>query len=453
MTKSSARSYSLENTKKVGLVTLSLERERVDLARDFHERGARRLRDAGFEVMTRDDLVFTTDRCISVSADLCARGAHCIIIQLGTWVFTPTVVDTVRAIDIPFGIWAEDNPQSFSLTAGGIVHGSLDEMGLKHRFFYGSPESRHLMSEISSFINAASAVRRLRGRRLCMIGGRVMGMYTTMADIVQLKEIFGVEVEHMDAVRLYLAAENAPREEVTRTRKWIGETLGAVHVPEEMLEKSIRLYLAMRDALKQEEYTIAAVKCQDEMINNYASSCLAVSLLNDQGVTVSCETDLNAALTMDILHSLSGGIALFGDVNHLDLDNKILRVVNCGSMPTLMASSRKAVDLGRQYEYMGKAGGATTVLSVKESPVTLARLSRIKGRFVMLAAEGAAQEVDKSRLKEARELWPQAFIKLSGDMNKLVQNTRSNHMHLCFGEVLRDLKEFCTMKDIEFITL
>ncbi|MFW6180212.1 MAG: L-fucose/L-arabinose isomerase family protein [Spirochaetota bacterium] len=442
-----------ENTRKAGLITLSLERERVDLARSFGERGARRLRDAGCEVITPPDLVFTTGQCVDAAADLQARGARCIIIQLGTWVFTPAVVDTVRALDIPFGIWAEDNPQSFSLTAGGIVHGSLDEMGIRHRFFYGSPESGELIGELVSFVNAASAAHTLRTGRLCMVGGRVMGMYTTMADIVQLKEHFGVEVEHMDAVRLYLAAENAPAGEVSRTRKWIADTLGSVALPEDMLERSIRLYLAMRGALEQEGYRIAAVKCQDEMINQYASSCLAVSLLNDQGITVSCETDLNAALTMQLLRSLSGGAALFGDVNHLDLDSKVLRVVNCGSMPTLMASSREEVDLGRQYEYMGKAGGATTVLTVKESPVTLARLSRVKGRFVMLAAEGSTQQVDRSRLQEARENWPQAFVKLDGDMSRLIQNLRSNHMHLCFGKVLKDLKEFCIMKDIELITI
>lgn len=438
---------------KVGLITLSLERERVDLARDFGERGARALRDTGFEVLTRDGLVFTTEECVSAAGELRGRGARCIIIQLGTWVFTPTVVDTVGAFDIPFGIWAEDNPQSFSLTAGGIVHGSLDEMGLRHRFFYGSPESKTLMAEIASFVNAASAAQALRGRRVCMIGGRVMGMYTTMADIVQLKQVFGVEVEHMDAVRLYIEAQHAPDDEVSKTREWIEKNLGEIKAPPDVLEKSIRLYIAMRDALREDGYTIAAVKCQDEMINRYASSCLAVSLLNDQGVTASCETDLYAALTMNILSSLSGGPALFGDVNHLDLEKGILRVVNCGSMPTCMAARRGEVDLGPQYEYMGKAGGATTVLVVKESPVTIARLSRVGGRFVLLAAEGETRRVDKSRLKEAREYWPQAFIGLKGDAHALVDNLRSNHMHLCFGHFLRDLRELCAMKDIEFITI
>jgi L-fucose isomerase len=326
-------------------------------------------------------------------------------------------------------------------------------MGLKHRFFYGSPLSEPLIKKIGAFISASAAVRELRGQRLCVVGGRVMGMYTTMADIIQLKETFGVELEHMDAVRLYLAGENAPEKEVQKVKSWIRETFGSVNVPDAILEKSIRLYLALKGALREESYTLVAVKCQDEMINNYASSCLAISLLNDEGLTVSCESDIYAAVTMRILRTISGNVSLFGDVNHLDTEKALLRVVNCGSMPTLMAERRKDVDIGLQYEYMGRAQGATTVLSVKESPVTVARLSRVKGCFVLLAAEGKTRAVDKKRFKESRENWPHAFIELRGDMETFIQNLRSNHIHLCFGNHLKDLEEFCNIKDIELIKL
>jgi L-fucose isomerase len=437
----------------VGLVTLSLERERTDLALSFGTEGARQLRAAGFEVVGTDGLVFDAAGCIGAACECRDSGAACVIIQLGTWVFTPAVVDTLRSVDIPFGIWAEDNPASFSLTAGGIVHGSLDEMGLKHRFFYGSPRSGDLMREIASFVRAAAAARDLEGSRVCVVGGRVMGMYTTMADIIQLKSVFGVEVEHMDAVRLYLDGERVPGDVVSDTIGWIRDTFGNVSVPEQVLERSVRLYIALGNALKKDGYALAAVKCQDEMINSYASSCLAASLLNDEGFTISCETDLYAVLTMRILSSLSGSISLFGDVNHLDLRERVLRIVNCGSMPTLMAADRSEVDLGLQYEYMGSAQGATTVFGVRESPVTVARLSRVRGCLVMLAAEGRTLAVDRSRFKESRELWPHAFVELDGDVSRFIQNVRSNHLHLCFGSHLKELQEFCTLKEIELIQI
>ncbi len=439
--------------KKVGLITLSLPRERTDLAENFGKKAHKSLISAGFDTIANDGLIFKTDQCITAAKKYVDMGADCIIILLGTWVFTPTVVDTIKEVDIPFGIWAEDNPGSFSLTAGGIVHGSLDEFGLKHRFFYGSPGSDKIIKEISAFIRAASAVNDLKEQKLCVVGGKVMGMYTAMADIIQIKNVFNLEIDHVDSLRVYLEAERASSEEILKIKKWLDDKFGKIEVNEKILERSIRLYIAFKGIFKKEGYNMAAVKCQDEMINNYASSCLAISLLNDDEFTVSCESDINAAVTMRILRSISGGISLFGDINHIDLEKKILRIVNCGSMPTLMADSRKDVDFKLQYEYMGKARGATTVFCVKESPVTMARLSRVNGRYVLLAEEGNTQKVGKERFKEARENWPHAFIRFSGDSHELVENIRSNHMHVCFGSHLEGLREFCKLKDIEFICL
>jgi len=442
-----------EKKRKVGIMIVSLPRERTDLAQKFGKKASMALGSAGFTVIMKDELIFDSEACVRAAKEYVDSGVDCIILLLGTWVSAPTVVDTVREIDFPFAVWAEDNPASFSLTAGGIVHGSLDELGLKHRFFYGSPDSKALLEDIAAFIRAGAAANDLNGNKLCVVGGRVMGMYTTMADIIQLKHIFGLEVEHIDGVRVYLEAENVAQEQVSKMRKWLEETFGKINVPEQILERSLRLYIALKYVLEKEGYNLVAVKCQDEMINNYASSCLAISLLNDEGFTVSCESDINAAITMRMLSSISGGISLFGDINHLDQENKVLRVVNCGSMPTLMAENRGDVDLNLQYEYMGKAQGTTTVFCVKESPVTISRLSRIKGKFVLLAADGNTQKVEKDKFKETREHWPHAFIKLDGDMQILIENFRSNHMHLCFGHHSRSLKEFCRLKDIGFLSL
>jgi L-fucose isomerase len=438
---------------KAGLITLSLARERTDLAEAFGRNASRALESEGLEVCANKELVFETGQCIAAARRLKEQDVDCLLLLLGTWVFAPTVVDTLRAVDVPCGIWAEDNPGSFSLTAGGQVHGSLDELGLKHRFFYGSPKSAPLLKEVAAFVGAAACARGLAGRRLAVIGGRVPGMYTTMADIVQVKSLFGVETEHIDSVRVRLAAESLTEKEVAGARQELLARLGQIHTKQPALDRSIRLYLALKGILAKDGYEIAAIKCMEEMINGYASFCLAASLLNNEGFTVSCEADINAALTMNILRTVSGSAALFGDVNHLDLDRDELRIANCGSMPTLMAESEKKVELENQYEYISQAGGATTVFSVRSAPVTVARLFRLSGRYAMVAAEGTTVELPRERFKEAREYWPQALVKLDCDSRELVQNIRSNHMHLGFGRHLAALKEFCGLKGLELAAL
>ena len=83
--------------------------------------------------------------------------------------------------------------------------------------------------------------------------------------------------------------------------------------------------------------------------------------------------------------------------------------------------------------------------------MTGARLYRVKGNLGMVAFTGNSIKQSKEKLKEARERWPQAFIKFDCDPEKLVQNFRSNHMHVCFGNCLDIIKEFCSLKNIDCI--
>lgn len=434
---------------KVGVITLALPRERVDLASNFHFKTISSLQANNFDVYYPEDLTFKTSDCISKAREFKEKGACAIILPLGTWVDSPTVIDTIREVPIPFVIWAEDNPASFSLTAGGIVHGSLDELGLKHKFFYGSTDSETLLGQITNYLKACSIMDNLNNQRLCLVGGRVPGMYTTMADFIQMKKVFGIEIEHIDSLQVYLEAINTSTEEVKEFRAMYFPQFGKIEPEEQIMDKSIRLYLALKRILTDKNYKIAAVKCMDEMINQYSSFCLANSLLNDEGFTISCEGDIYGAISMQILRLASGDTALFGDINHLDYQEKVLRIVNCGSMPSLMSGNRKEVDLACQYDYLSAAGGATTVFSVKDSPVTAARLFRVKGNLGMVVFSGNTVKQPKERLKESRERWPQAFVKFDCNAEELVQNFRSNHMHLCFGNYLNIIKEFCSLKEID----
>ena len=434
---------------KVGLITLSQPRERVDLAQSFHASAQEALERAGFQVCSHPDLVFDAPTSIRAAQACKEEGACCVFLLLGTWIDSPVVVDTLRAVRIPFAIWAEDNPASFSLTAGGIVHGSLDEFGLKHRFIYGSPSAPELMEEVSAYVRGAACSTGLEGQRLCVVGGRVPGMYTTMADIIQIKDRFGVETEHLDSLKVYLTAESLPAAEVEKAAAEIRSQFGAITVEAPVLDRSVRLYLALKQILTERGYKMAAVKCMDEMINHYCRFCLAVSLLNDDGFTVSCEGDIYGAITMEVLRILSAGAALFGDVNHLDHANSILRIVNCGSMASSLAESRKDVDLAGQYEYISDAGGAVTTFSVRSGLATAARLFRIKGSLGMVVFEGEMERRPKEVFKEARGVWPHAFMKLHCDSRALVQHLRSNHMHAGFGHHLAALREFCQLTDVE----
>lgn len=439
---------------RVGLVTVSLPRERVDLARHWNRIAREELeKRGGLCVLSRDDPALSVEDTVATARAFARDGVQSIVYLLGTWIYAPQVVRAMQEVAVPAIVWSPRDPASFSLTAAGVTHGSLDEVGLAHTFLYGSPHDPEVIQEIRHFARAAFAVCRMKGHKLGLIGGRVAGMYTTMVDMAQVTALFGADIEHVDQSRVILEAEKVPAAAVQETIDILRREFGTIHPPAEMVARSARLYHAIRKIVEQEAFDTIAVKCQDEVIGNYVSYCLPVSLLNDEGIVTACESDMNAALTMRILNLLTDQAVLFADVNDLDIEKKTLRLVNCGSIPSTLAVSRKEVDIGLQYEYLGEKQGCTTLFCCKPGRVTLARLSRVKGRYVMLIAAGRAFEQPKERLEEVRGAWPQAFVTLDGDARRFVQNLRSNHMHMVYAQVEGELEKVCELVGIELISI
>jgi len=435
---------------RVGLITVSLPRERVDLARHWNRIAREELeKSGGLDVLSRDDLALNVEDTVATARAFARDGVHSIVYLLGTWIYAPQVVRAIQEVPLPAIVWSPRDPASFSLTAAGVTHGSLDEIGLAHAFLYGSPQEPEVIQEIRRFARAAFAVGRMRGHKLGLIGGRVAGMYTTMVDMAQVTALFGADIEHVDQYRVILEAEKVPPAAVEGTIGTLRREFGTIHPPAEMVARSARLYHAVRKIVEEDGFDTIAVKCQDEVIGTYVSYCLPVSLLNDEGIVTACESDLNAALTMRVLNLLTEQAVLFADVNDVSLEEKTLRLVNCGSIPSTLAVSRKDVDLGLQYEYLGEKQGCTTIFCCKPGRVTLARLSRVKGRYVMLIATGRAFEQPKERFEEVRGAWPHAFVTLDGDPRRFVQNLRSNHMHMVYGEAEGELEKVCELLGIE----
>lgn len=434
---------------KVGLITLSLTRERTDIAQQAHKELSEALNTQPLEVISHNELVLTMEDSVRISEDMIHDHVQCIIYNIGSWVYAPMVVSAVQATGLPSIVYGYRSSAAFSLVGAAITHGSLDELNLLHRFVYGEPDSPEVLTAITSYCRAAMTFDDLSRSKAVVMGGKTMGMVTSAVDFSQIKEIFGTEIEHVDMLRLYLEAQKVPENKVKKKMEWTKKAYGSVNVSDEVLEKSIRLYFAMKDVMKTDGYAFGGFKCQPEFIDNYVSGCLPISWLINEGIMMSCEADMNAAFTMRILHLVSGQPVLFADVNDFDMNTGMLRLVNCGTIATDLATASKDVDWNPQYEYMGEAGGACPTFCCKEGPVTLARLARVGGEYVMQIANGQAVVQDKETFKEARDRWPHAFISIEGDPDLFVQHLRSNHLHMVYGDVVDELYDLCEILGIE----
>lgn len=433
---------------KIGLVTVALPKERINLAKKSRDLAYASLKKKDVDIVLDDRLAMSDEDVMMAVKRFKKEQVDCVVYLIGTWIFPPSTVSAIRRISIPSIIWGVPEPATFSLVGAHVIHGSLDEMGIKHRLVYGAPDEQNVLDKIVSYSKAAMVLNKLNGTKFGLIGGLSIGAYTFVADLIQVKSLFGIETKHIDQLVLIDKARKVPDEESEEFYSFINKKFGKIHAPKEVMIKAIKVYKALREIIEEEKFDFVSVKCLEEVLNSYVSCCLAIALTNDEGIMTGCQGDVNASIMMQILYMLSGEPVLFGDVGTVDKSSKVIRMINCGTMATRLAKDPKDVEWGYQYEYMGRCRGVTTVFCCKPGRVTLAALSRIKGKYVMHITPGEAFEQPREKLAEIRDVWPQAFVKTEGDIDKFIQNVRTGHTLMGYGNLEDELISLCEILGI-----
>jgi len=418
------------------------------------------LEQAGLEVCAWPDLVQSEQAGTAAARWLVDQDIDCLIYYIAWFFEANTVATPALLYPLPCVLWSEPDPHSLSMIGMGVINGSLDELGIPHRFIY-RPVGPEALGEIKRFAQAASVRRRLKGARYCQIGGRALSMYTGVADTAQWKTQFGIEVEHMDQWELALEAERLPLDEARAGVDQIRARFRHIEPADLILERSVRVYRALQRVFEQGRYDFVGVKCQFEMIDNYVSPCLPIALLNDEGRVTACEADMNAALSMLVLKELSGQPAMFADTSFIDRERGMLRLLNCGTAATFFAPSIDAIELKDCPESMGSLdpatgryrtqGGACTHFICRSGPVTLARFARVSGKYVLQITEGDIYQPGPEDPTDtyAFDRWPWAFVRLRADMDRFLANVRSNHIHLTYGSYSGQLVDFCELTGVQ----
>src|SRR5438094_3651870 len=102
---------------KVGILTFSdgrphVHNELLPLTREFQERLARRLREAGGEVVTGRDIVWTTDLAKSEARDLAAESVEATLSNFAIWSFAHLPAVASHFAPGPFLLLCNVDPQS-----------------------------------------------------------------------------------------------------------------------------------------------------------------------------------------------------------------------------------------------------------------------------------------------------------------------------------------------------
>jgi L-arabinose isomerase len=291
-------------------------------------------------------------------------------------------------------------------------------------------------------------------------GGRGMGQTCGVADPAQWMKTFGVDIDSRDVTGLLETARAISDQELAQAREYI-QTLFQDPLPEdEVAERSIRLYLAIKKTVAQEGFEFYTIQSFPGMGDDYSATSFAQSMMLEEGVGTSTLSDFNTALTVKLLTDLSRERVYYGDLQHVDKATNEIKIIGDGACPPSLAGQAGPARFAQHgIPTEGEAGGLSVQLICKPGEGVLARLGRNDGEFEMVIArctvfEPGADQLEARKIESGIPFWPHAFVTAHCDIEALLQAWNNEYAVLGYGSHLyEDLAAFCELTGIKAIAL
>lgn len=103
----------------------------------------------------------------------------------------------------------------------------------------------------------------------------------------------------------------------------------------EDLSDAAIMYLALASICKEEHLDAVTVKCFDLLSSCKTTACLALALLNDNGIIAGCEGDIPSICTMLAIYKALGRPSFMANPASIDSDNLSIDFAHC-TIPTVM---------------------------------------------------------------------------------------------------------------------
>ena len=106
----------------------------------------------------------------------------------------------------------------------------------------------------------------------------------------------------------------------------------------EDLSDAAIMYLALASICKEEHLDAVTVKCFDLLSSCKTTACLALALLNDNGIIAGCEGDIPSICTMLAVYKALGRPSFMANPASIDSDNLSIDFAHC-TIPTVMVEN------------------------------------------------------------------------------------------------------------------
>lgn len=191
-----------------------------------------------------------------------------------------------------------------SLASALEISSWLRNRGMKSEILHG--ELREIVKRLFVLYNNFKAQRQISNSRIGVIGTPSNWLVSSNVDYLLAKRRWGVEYVDIPLERVIEYYNKISDEEVgNASAQLAGQALACREAtPDDML-KAMKIYHALKRIAEEDKLSALTLSCFRLIELTGTTGCLALSLLNDEGIIAGCEGDLQSIFTMLVVKTLT----------------------------------------------------------------------------------------------------------------------------------------------------
>lgn len=215
-----------------------------------------------------------------------------------------------------------------SLASALEISSWLRNRGMKSEILHG--EFPTIIQRIHILYSNFRAQRSLSGVRIGVIGAPSAWLIASNVDYLLAKRRWGVEYLDIPLERVYNIYNKITNDEVGAScAAFASQALACREGTPEDILKAMRLYRAIRRVCEEEKLSAVTVSCFKLIEQTGTTGCLALSLLNDDGLLAGCEGDLQSIFTLLAVKALTEKVGFMANPSMINTRNNEIVLAHC----------------------------------------------------------------------------------------------------------------------------
>lgn len=437
----------------VAYVPIGVPTFHLESAAEQFKMSAELLRSLTEDVSVPEEMLLSIDK---LNAFLDTIEPDLIVLQNITFANSAYASEVLAKFDCPILLWTLREPvidggrlRLNSLTgaysAANIYKTFRDE---PLQYVYGAPGEEKTKNTVNAVIRAAKVKKVLRSLNLVSVGHTPQGFGFGRALDGEMLKTFGVRLQSIEARELIDTAKSYTDEEVNEyLEKAEKATVGLENTPEKNRRDFARLFKAYTDYVKDNNIGALSSRCWPDFFTAFGTPvCTVLAMLNDLGVSASCEADTYGALTMYIGQFLTKTPTFFGDPVSLDEKENTITFWHCGTAACSLAREDTGACVG---VHCNRKIGPTMEFGCKPSEhATIFRIGKdSEGKFRLFICKG--EILDKPKQFSGTSI----VVKVDGNAENTVLSSVKDgwepHFTVAYGDIAAELQALGEMLNIE----